>query len=80
MASPAESSVFRKDTLRRAASPQRSGATISWKILLVAGVAMFVFAIIQLVNGNRIYTVIQGLHGVLFIVQGLRGRRAAQRS
>ena len=63
-----------------AASPQRSGATISWKILLVAGVAMFVFAIIQLVNGNWIFTVIQGLLGVLFFVQGLRGRRAAQRS
>jgi uncharacterized membrane protein HdeD (DUF308 family) len=62
-----------------AASPQRSGSTISWKIVLLAGVAMFVFAIIQLVNGNWIFAIIQGLLGALFVTQGIRGRRTAQR-
>jgi hypothetical protein len=59
-------------------SNQRATGGMSWKVVLVAGVAMAVFAIIQLANGNWVFAIIQGLLAALFFVQAFRGRRIAR--
>ena len=57
---------------------QRATGGMSWKVAIAAGIAMSVFAIIQLVNSNWIFAVIQGAIAAVFLWQGLRSRRAAQ--
>jgi Flp pilus assembly protein TadB len=59
---------------------QRATGGMPWKVVIGAGIAMFVFAIIQLVNGIWIFALIQGLLGALFLWQGIRSRRAARRN
>lgn len=51
---------------------------LSWKVVIVAGVLMLVFAVVQLVNSNWIFAIIQGILGAVILFQGFRARRAAQ--
>jgi predicted LPLAT superfamily acyltransferase len=59
-------------------SNQRATGGMPWKVVIAAGIAMFVFAIIQLVNGNWVFAIIQGIIAAVFLWQGDRARRASR--
>jgi hypothetical protein len=58
-------------------SNQRATGGMPWKVVIAAGIAMFVFAIIQLVNGNWVFAIIQGIIAAVLLWQGDRARRTA---
>jgi hypothetical protein len=59
-------------------SNQRATGGMPWRVVIAAGIAMFVFAIIQLVNGNWVFAIIQGIIAAVLLWQGDRARRAAR--